>query len=313
MGTPSMGSPATGQGPGRVPVPPQQAGMIPDSVKTAVLFILVIAVGYLLFDSYQFQQKNQAELSKLSSQVLVMQNLDKASEAKILGLKEELTGTQKAVGSAKEELKKTTQQTQAAIHSETQKTKAELNQAISSKADSAQVQAQVQAAKTEAETRIGQVSTEVGGVKTEVGAVKTDLANTKRDLEGTQRQLVDVRETLTAAVAKNSGELAELRRKGERDYFEFEVPKKNQLTKVEDIRLMLKGTDPKKGKYTLQIIVDDNKLEKKDRAINEPIQFLVGRNRLRYEVVVNWVQKDKLGGYLSIPKDKALGAERPAK
>ena len=76
---------------------------------------------------------------------------------------------------------------------------------------------------------------------------------------------------------------------------------------------MLRGTDPKKGKFTLQIIVDDNKLEKKDRAINEPIQFLVGRNRIRYEVVVNWVQKDKLGGYLSIPKDKALGAERPAK
>ena len=60
------------------------------------------------------------------------------------------------------------------------------------------------------------------------------------------------------------------------------------------------------------MIVDDNKLEKKDRTINEPVQFLVGRSRLRYEVVVNWVQKNSAGGYLSIPKDKALAVEHPA-
>ena len=82
----------------------------------------------------------------------------------------------------------------------------------------------------------------------------------------------------------------------------------------EDIRLALTKTDQKKGKYSVQIVVDDNKLEKRDRTINEPVQFLVGRNRLRYELVVNWVQKDKVGGYLSIPKDKALAAEKaPAK
>ncbi len=309
MGTPTTGSPTPGHVPGRPVAPPPQAGMIPDSVKTFVLFILVVAVGYLLFDNYQYQQKSQADIAKLSSQVTVLQNMDKAGEAKILNLKDELEGTQRAVGSTKTELKKTAQQIQA----ETQKTKAEMSQALSTKADSSQVQAQVQAARTDAEAKIGQVSTEVGGVKTEVGTVKTDLASTKRDLEGTQRQLVDVRETLTAAVAKNAGELAELRRKGERDYFEFEIPKKNQLTKVEDIRLALTKTDPKKGKYSVNIIVDDNKLEKKDRAINEPLQFLVGRNRLRYEVVINWVQKDKVGGYLSIPKDKTLAAERPAK
>jgi hypothetical protein len=61
----------------------------------------------------------------------------------------------------------------------------------------------------------------------------------------------------------------------------------------------------------MKILVDDSQLEKKDRLVNEPIQFLVGQNRVRYEVVVNWVQKDKVGGYLSIPKDKALSSERP--
>jgi hypothetical protein len=132
-------------------------------------------------------------------------------------------------------------------------------------------------------------------------------------LEGTQRQLVDVRDTLSAAVAKNASELSQLRLKGERDYFEFTLPKKDEQTKVEDIRLVLTKTDPKKKRFSIKIMADDSSLEKKDRVINEPIQFLVGQNRVRYEVVINWVQKNKAGGYLSIPRDKSLSAERSAK
>ena len=295
---------------GRAPTPPAPGtGGLPEWLKTTLIIAALAGILYLWYDGYQYRQTNQAEITKLTSQLQALENKTKVGEAKMSNLAGELDETQHAVGSTKAELKKTAQQ----IQSEGQRTKAELNQALSTKADASQVHEAVQAAKTEADAKIGQVSTEVGGVKTEVGAVKSDLASTKRDLEGTQRQLIDVRETLTAAVAKNAAELDVLRRKGERDYTEFELPKKNQLTKVEDIRVMLTKTDPKKGKYSLSIIVDDNKLEKKDRAINEPLQFLVGHNRLRYELVINWVQKEKAGGYLSIPKDKSLAAERPTK
>jgi chromosome segregation ATPase len=271
-----------------------------------MLFLLLVAVAFLLYDSYQFQQANRAELAQISEQIRI---LDKTGEARMTTLKGEISQTKQAVGSTKDELKKTAQQMQM----EGLKTKAELNQAIATKADASAVQA----VRSEAESRIGQVSSEVGGVKNEVGSVKTevgtvksDLASTRRDLEGTQRQLVDVRETLSAAVAKNTSELEMLRRKGERDYFEFTIPKKNQITKVEDIRVSLRKTDTKKGTYTVDIMVDDNRLEKKDRSINEPLQFLVGKSRLRYELVVNWVQKDQAGGYLSIPKERALASER---
>jgi septal ring factor EnvC (AmiA/AmiB activator) len=292
--------------------PPPPPGLIPDGAKTVLLFLAIAGLGYVIYDGYQFQHQMRAELLKMASQIQALENKTKVGEAKISNLAGDIQETQQEVGNTKEALKKTNQQTQVA-QAEVQKTKSELSHAISQKADTAQVQAQVQAIKTEADAKIGQVNNEVGGVKTEVGAVKTDLANTKRDLEGTQRQLIDVRETLTAAVAKNSSELDVLRRKGERDYTEFEIPRKNQMIKVEDIRMILTRTDPKKGKYNLQIVVDDNRLEKKDRTVNEPVQFLVGRNHLRYEVVINWVQKEKAGGYLSIPKDKLLGQERPAK
>ena len=83
------------------------------------------------------------------------------------------------------------------------------------------------------------------------------------------------------------------------------------MTRVADIQLQLRKTDPKKARYDMLIQVDDSRLEKKERTANEPVQFLVGRDKLRYEVVVNYVDKDRIRGYLSTPKDKALSAERP--
>ncbi len=289
---------------------PAEKGLIPEAVKLALLLILLLAVAYLFYDNYRIKKGQQAKLDRISDQLQLIENAQKVGESSITSqlsrLKTELAGTQEAVGSTQAEFKKTASQIQA----EGQRTKHELSKALSAKADASQVEAQVQAAKSEAESKISQVNTEVGGVKSEVSVVKTDLENTRRDLEGTQRQLVDVRDTLSAAVAKNSSELAQLRLKGERDYVEFTIPKKNQLTKVEDIRLILTKTDQKKGKFNMKIVVDDNQLEKKDRFINEPIQFLVGQNRIRYEIVINWVQKNQAGGYLSIPKDKALSSER---
>jgi len=284
----------------------QKVSLFPEGLKTALLFVLLIAVGFLLYDSYKFQQASHAELAQITEQIKI---LDKTGEARMSSLKGEISETQQAVGSTKAEIKKTAQQ----IQMEGQKTKAELNQVLATKADSSDVQA----IKFESDSKIGQVKSEVGGVKTEVGTVKTDvgtvrtdLANTRKELEGTQRQLVDVRETLTAAVAKNASELDVLRRKGERDFYEFTLSKKDQITKVEDISVALRKTDPKKGKFNVDIMVDDNRLEKKDRNINEPMQFLVGKSRLRYELVINWIQKDQAGGYLSIPKDKSLASEK---
>jgi predicted nucleic acid-binding Zn-ribbon protein len=299
------------------PIPPkpgpQEKPLIPESIKLILLGILLLAVVYLFYDASQQKKATQTELAKMADQIQNLETSHKQGEAsltsEITTLKTDLAGAQQAVGTTKAELTKTAMRIQA----EGQKTKAELSKALDTKADASKVEEQVQLAKSEAENKIGQVSTEVGGVKTQVGAVKADLESTRRDLEGTQRQLLDVRDSLSAAVAKNSTELSQLRLKGERDYFEFTLPKKNEPTKVEDIRLVLTKTDAKKGKFNLKILVDDSTLEKKDRSINEPIQFLVGQHRVRYEVVINWVQKNKAGGYLSIPKDKSLSAERSAK
>jgi chromosome segregation ATPase len=175
----------------------------------------------------------------------------------------------------------------------------QLNAKLSQKADTQQVNAIQQEA-----------SSKIGAVSADVSQVRTDVDATKKELEGTRRDLSDVKDTLTQAIARNHDELQQLRLKGERNFYEFTVEKKKGPMLVGDLRIVLNKADQKKKKFDLKVIVDDNTLEKKDRTVNEPVQFLVGRTKLRYEIVVNDVQKDKIVGYLSTPKDKGLSAER---
>ena len=138
--------------------------------------------------------------------------------------------------------------------------------------------------------------------------VRTDLDSTRQDLASSRKDITDVK----TQVARNGTELAELRRKGERDYFEFDMPKSQVFERIADVQVQLKKTDVKRQKYNVMIQADDSRVEKKDRGVNEPIQFLVGRDRLRYEFVVNYIDKDRIRGYVSTPKDKVLSAEGPS-
>ena len=151
----------------------------------------------------------------------------------------------------------------------------------------------------------------LGTVSNDVSVVKQDLASARRDFS---RDLTDVKTALSDGIARNASELAQLRKKGERDYVDLDVRKnsKTPFQRIGDIQISLTKTDPKKQKYSVVVLVDDNHLEKKDRTANEPVQFLVGRDKLRYEVVVNSVDKDRIQGYLSTPKDKVLSAEGPS-
>lgn len=151
-------------------------------------------------------------------------------------------------------------------------------------------------------------TTKIGAVSGDVQVVRTDLDTTRQELASSKKDIHDVR----SEVARNGIELATLRRKGEREYIEFDMYKSNQFERIADVQVQLKKTDIKRQKYSVIIQADDNRVEKKDRLANEPIQFLVGRDRLRYEFVVNYVDKNRVRGYLSTPKDKVLSAEGPS-
>ncbi len=146
-------------------------------------------------------------------------------------------------------------------------------------------------------------------ITTQVGTVKTDVASTRGELD---RTISDLRRTtgdlgvMSGLIATNGRELQALRELGERDYYEFTLTKAKVPQKVGDIQVLVKRTDPKKNRFTLEIVADDKKVEKKDRNLNEPVQFyVVSKARQPYELVVNEIRKDQVVGYLAVPKVKA--------
>src|SRR6266436_1814230 len=179
-----------------------------------------------------------------------------------------------------------------------------------SQAQVAELQAQQKAAvsrlEKEQKEQMGQVSGEVAGVKTDVGGVKTDVASTKADLEATKARLQSAVGDLgvqSGLVANTREDLEVLKHKGDRHYYEFTLIKGAKAQPVSTVGLQLKKTDPKKGKFTLNVTSDDRTIEKKDRNVSEPIQFYSGRDRMLYELVVWSVDKNKATGYLSTPKN----------
>jgi chromosome segregation ATPase len=145
----------------------------------------------------------------------------------------------------------------------------------------------------------------VAAVSTEVASVKTQADATKSELEKTISQLTSTRGDLgvqSGLIATNARELAALKERGERVYTEFRLAKAKTTQKVGDFQIRLTKADPKKSKYTVEVIVDDKMIEKKDRTANEPVQFLLPKSALPYEMVVNEVRKDMIVGYLSAPK-----------
>jgi chromosome segregation ATPase len=149
------------------------------------------------------------------------------------------------------------------------------------------------------------VNSRVSEVNADVGTVKTDVANTRAELEKTIATLKAAQGDLgvqSGLIATNAKELSALRALGERNYTEFKLGKSKAPQRVGDIAVLLKKTDPKKNKYTIDVIADDKRVEKKDRGVNEPVQFIVSRARQPYELIVNEVRKDLIIGYLAAPK-----------
>jgi len=174
----------------------------------------------------------------------------------------------------------------------------------------AQLQAQAKAAEArlaqQQKEQISQVSGDIAGVKSDVGGVKTDLGTTKTDLEATKAKLESTIGDLgvqSGLIAHTRDDLEILKHKGDRNYYEFTLLKGAKPQPVSTVSLQLKKTDPKRSKFTLNVTSDDKTFEKKDKNVAEPIQFYSGRDHLLFEVVVWSVDKNKITGYLSTPKN----------
>jgi hypothetical protein len=170
-----------------------------------------------------------------------------------------------------------------------------------------QLNTEISGVKQAADANAANLTTKITDVSTDVGGVKTQLSSTQSELEKTIAQLKTVQGDLgvqSGLVATNANELAALKLRGERNYVDVKLGKTKAPVRFADVTLLLKKTDPKHNKYTVDVNADDKLTEKKDKGINEPVQFYTAKGgRLPYELVINQVGKDQIVGYLSTPKE----------
>jgi chromosome segregation ATPase len=134
----------------------------------------------------------------------------------------------------------------------------------------------------------------------DVSGVKNDLDATKSKLD---RATGDMG-VMSGLIARNHDDLEELKRKGDRNYYEFTVQKSKTPQRVGPVQMSLNKTDQKKSKYTMTVLADDKSIEKRDKTAGEPVQFYVkgAQHYAPYEIVVFDVGKNQITGYLSTPK-----------
>ena len=130
-----------------------------------------------------------------------------------------------------------------------------------------------------------QTAGQVAAVQTDVGGVKTDVAKTQSDLADTNTQMMSMKGDLnghSSLIARNSDELEILKHKGDRNYYEFTLVR-GQKQPVGTVSLVLRKADSKRSKFTLSVFSDDKQYEKKDKNLNEPLQFYSGKQPMLFE------------------------------
>ena len=229
-----------------------------------------------------------------------------------------------AGSTARQYVDQTAQKLSAEQKQELQTTSQQLQQ--SSQAAHQQIIAQIGEMRQSSSTNANQIS----GIASEVNIVKTAVATTKSDVDRLLAEMKSVRGDLgvqSGLIATNSSQLAALRALGDRDYLEFQLPKSKGPQRIGDVAVQLRKSDMKRNRFSIDLVANDKKLEKKDRSINEPVllfdlvandkklekkdrsinepvQFYMAQARIPYEIVINEVRQDMIVGYLAVPKVK---------
>ncbi len=265
---------------------PHEASAMPRWVPVAFVLLFLIA-GLLLYAGYSARTRLETQLAdaKMKTDQL-MARVDQTN-TRLAELKGQFEVTSQKLGLTREELARARSLAQTIAKEQ--------------KASDERLVAQIGQVKQESENKIGQVSTELGGAKADIETTRKDLEATKTKLE---RAIGDLG-VQSGLIARNREDLEEVKRRGDRNIFEFNLHRSKTPQRVGPVQLTLQKVDTRKLRYTMTVYADDKSIEKRDKTVNEPVQFYVKGTRMPYEVVVFEVSKNGAVGYLSTPKEMA--------
>jgi hypothetical protein len=150
--------------------------------------------------------------------------------------------------------------------------------------------------------RYKQLQTQLEEQQKQLKDTQDQVAKNRSDLEGS---LSSTRDELNGSIAKTHEELVVLQKRGERNYFEFDLSKAKQFQRFGPLTLSLRRTDTKHMNFDMMMVVDDNQLTKKHVNLYEPIWIHTESDGQPVQVVVNKISKNFVHGYISAPKYRA--------
>ena len=145
----------------------------------------------------------------------------------------------------------------------------------------------------------------VEAVEGEITSVKEEMAEAQSQIDSTDSVLKltkDELQVMSGWVSSNSSEIGQLRDFNERTYLTFRLPKSGKMYKIGGVLMRLRKTEPKRHRFSIELLADDRKMVKKDHYVNEPLQFYVGDSKRPYEIVMTSVRKEEVMGFLATPK-----------
>jgi len=250
-----------------------------------VIVVLFLGVGALAYVGYSSRTQLQYALSQSNSHADILSKELEQTNSRLASVRAQLDVTSQKLGLTQAELARARSMAQQ-IQQEQEDSDAKLV-------------AQIGQVQKENETKIGQVSNDLTGAKTDIAATKKDLEDTKKNLTTAVGDL----NNQGVLIARNGEELEVLKHLNDRNIYDFKLTKSKQPQHVGPVQIVLHSTDPKRYKFDMTVIADDKSIDKKDRNVDEPMQFYVRGVRAPYELVVMEVTKTGVNGYLTTPKE----------
>ena len=254
------------------------------AIAAAALLLVGLADGYYTHTLAKTEGSLQATVNAQGDAIQKLtESLDQARTSNA-DLEGQVASTKERLGAAQGDLRKA-QQSSAQLAQQQKQWGSQLGR--------------LQKDETQTQGTVGNLSTDVAGVKDGLNSTKEQVDSTRSDL---QRVVGDLG-VQSDLIARNHGEIDELRELGDRDYYEFDLSKGKEPERIgNNMAIGLRKTDMKKQRYTINLVSDDRTIEKKDKTANEPVQFYQAGFRQPSEIVVNQIFKNRIVGYISVPK-----------
>lgn len=186
-----------------------------------------------------------------------------------------------------------------------------LNQKLSNMITAQQQAAEQQAAQQQARSAAQRQQ----ATRTSVARRKADDARwkkmqdafdeTNKKIGDTQTDLTNAKNELGSSIARTHDELVVLQRKGERNYYEFDLNKSKQFSKAGPVGVSLRKANTKHDYADLELTVDDARVQQKHVNLYQPVMFYAGDAGAPLELVINTISKNHIHGYISAPKYRA--------